>query len=105
MICALRAAGRSNGSGTVVSVMPTHAAHGQCAATGRLLFPCGFLAVVLLSAVGFGGLVSHGCRDLGTGVAKLRGLLRRETGRPSLQARAVAAVAPRKASTPSCASL
>ena len=86
VICAFRAAERSNGSGTVASIMPVHAAHGQYAAKGRRPLLCVFLTALLSSAPGLGGFPIHGCRNHGTGDAKLRGLLRRETGRPSLQA-------------------
>ena len=86
VICALRAAGRSSRSGTVVSVTPKQAAHGQYAAKGRRPLTCDFLAVQLSSTPCLGKLPIHGCRDHGTGVVKLRGFLRREIGRPSLQA-------------------
>ena len=86
VICALRAVGISSGSGTVVSVTPVHAAHGQYAAKGRRPFTCAFLAAPLSCTPCLGGLTIHGCRDHGTGVVMLRGLLRREIGRPSLQA-------------------
>ena len=86
VICALRAIGKSSGSGAVVSVMPAHAAHGQYAAKGRRPFTSTFLASPLSCIPCLGGLTPHGCRDHDTGDVMLRGLLRREMGRPSLQA-------------------